>query len=107
MNEVKLPVMKWIGRSLLVLLALFGLGLALSWAPDQPVSALAPRWAPPPSQFVAVAGLQVHLRDERLLDRDLRPLRHRHARFAAGQAGDHRRQLAGRPGCLGYRGGPS
>jgi pimeloyl-ACP methyl ester carboxylesterase len=64
MNEVKLPVMKWIGRSLLVLLALFGLGLALSWAPDQPVSALAPRWAPPPSQFVAVAGLQVHLRDE-------------------------------------------
>ncbi|HUJ73685.1 MAG TPA: alpha/beta fold hydrolase, partial [bacterium] len=38
--------------------------IALNWAPDRPVSALAPRWAPPPSQFVEIAGLSVHLRDE-------------------------------------------
>jgi pimeloyl-ACP methyl ester carboxylesterase len=43
---------------------LLAVGVALSWAPDQPVSALAARWAPPPSKFVEIAGMQVHLRDE-------------------------------------------
>src|SRR5271169_1276425 len=37
---------------------------AVSWAPDQPVSMLAARWAPPPSKFVQIAGMNVHLRDE-------------------------------------------
>lgn len=64
MNEFKLSIGKWLGRSLLLVLALLGLGIALSWAPDQPVSALSPRWAPPPSQFAEIAGLKVHLRDE-------------------------------------------
>ena len=35
-----------------------------SWAPDVSVDSLKPRWAPPPSQFVAMDGMQVHLRDE-------------------------------------------
>lgn len=35
-----------------------------SWAPDRPVTALTARWAAPPSTFIDVAGLQVHLRDE-------------------------------------------
>jgi pimeloyl-ACP methyl ester carboxylesterase len=49
----------------LVLLA-GALGAAfIAWrVPDQPVSALQARWAPPPSQFIAVRGMQVHLRDE-------------------------------------------
>lgn len=64
MNTLKLPVAKWLGRALLVLLLLLGLGMARTWAPDQPVSALSPRWAQPPSQFVSIAGLQIHLRDE-------------------------------------------
>jgi len=38
--------------------------VAAFWAPDVPVDTLKPRWAPPPSQFVAVDGMQVHLRDE-------------------------------------------
>jgi len=38
--------------------------IAANWAPDQPVSALAARWAPPPSKFVEIAGMNVHLRDE-------------------------------------------
>ena len=38
--------------------------VALSWAPDRTVAELAPRWAPPPSKFIAVAGMQLHLRDE-------------------------------------------
>ena len=42
--------------------------VATSWAPDRPVASLAPRWAPPPSVFVEVAGMQVHLRDEGVRD---------------------------------------
>ena len=55
-------------KSLLLLLggAIFFLlaGLVAVWAPDKPVQALSPRWAGPPSQFLPIDGLQVHLRDE-------------------------------------------
>ena len=46
-----------------LLLAVAGTAIAF-WAPDQPVSALRARWAPPPSQFVPVDGMEFHLRDE-------------------------------------------
>lgn len=36
----------------------------LSWAPDRPVDALKARWARPPSRFLDLDGMQVHLRDE-------------------------------------------
>jgi pimeloyl-ACP methyl ester carboxylesterase len=39
-------------------------GIAASWAPDVPVDSLKARWASAPSQFIAVDGMQVHLRDE-------------------------------------------
>jgi len=39
-------------------------GLLATWAPDRSVQSLAPRWAAPPSRFLAVQGMQVHLRDE-------------------------------------------
>ena len=39
-------------------------GVVATWAPDKTVAELRPRWAPPPSQFVTIDGLQVHLRDE-------------------------------------------
>ncbi len=38
--------------------------VAANWAPERTVAELAGRWAPPPSQFVDVAGLKVHVRDE-------------------------------------------
>ena len=38
--------------------------VAANWVPDRPVSALTERWAPSPSQFVELAGMRVHLRDE-------------------------------------------
>ena len=38
--------------------------MAFSWAPDRSVAELKPRWAAPPSTFIDVAGLQVHMRDE-------------------------------------------
>ncbi|MCJ0765655.1 alpha/beta fold hydrolase [Variovorax terrae] len=60
--------MKLLWKSLLLLLAaglFFAIaGIVATWAPDQPVAALKARWAPPPSQFIAVQGMQVHLRDE-------------------------------------------
>lgn len=52
---------RWVLAALLLLLVV---ALAGSWAPDRPVEALAARWAPPPSTFVEVQGMRVHLRDE-------------------------------------------
>jgi pimeloyl-ACP methyl ester carboxylesterase len=55
-------------RSLLLLVAgvvFFAvLGVALTWAPDIPVDELKARWARPPSTFIDVNGMQVHMRDE-------------------------------------------
>lgn len=60
--------MRLLTRSLLLLLAglVFFLlaGLVAVWAPDKPVSELTPRWAQPPSQFLRVGTMLVHLRDE-------------------------------------------
>lgn len=50
---------------LLVTVLVFGVaGMLATWAPDKPVEQLKARWAPAPSQFVEVNGMQVHLRDE-------------------------------------------
>jgi pimeloyl-ACP methyl ester carboxylesterase len=49
----------------LVVLALaVGVFVAATWAPERTVAELQGRWAPPPSVFVDVAGMKVHLRDE-------------------------------------------
>lgn len=56
----------WKSLALLLGAVLFfgGAGLVATWAPDRSVAELAPRWAPPPSRFLEVQGLVVHLRDE-------------------------------------------
>ena len=57
----------WLRALLLVLAAalFFGaIGLVAVWAPDEPVDELKVRWARPPSRFLQIDGLQVHLRDE-------------------------------------------
>lgn len=60
--------MKLLVKSLLLLLAgalFFGVvAVVLTWAPDKPVAELKARWAKEPSQFIALQGMQVHLRDE-------------------------------------------
>jgi pimeloyl-ACP methyl ester carboxylesterase len=38
--------------------------VAANWAPELTVEELRARWAPPPSVFLDVAGMKVHLRDE-------------------------------------------
>ncbi len=55
---------KIITGALFTFVVLIGGGVAANWAPDKPLSALAARWAPPPSTFVPILGMQVHLRDE-------------------------------------------
>ena len=56
-----LRLLRWV--ALLLVLALAA-GIALSWAPDRSVDRLQTRWAPAPSQFITLQGMQVHLRDE-------------------------------------------
>lgn len=60
--------MKLVLRVLLVLLVAIGVfalaGVMATWAPDRSVKQLSERWALPPSSFLAVNGMQVHLRDE-------------------------------------------
>jgi pimeloyl-ACP methyl ester carboxylesterase len=54
-----------IAAALAGLVALIAAGVvAIHWAPDRPLAELTARWAPPPSAFLDVAGLQAHLRDE-------------------------------------------
>ena len=54
----------WTAISFVALLALFALAVGLNWAPDRPVETLMARWAQPPSAFIDVRGLKVHVRDE-------------------------------------------
>lgn len=60
--------MKWFVRivaGLFTLLVLLIAGLLVAyWEPDRPVAELQSRWAPPPSNFAEIGGLNVHLRDE-------------------------------------------
>ena len=49
---------------LVTLLVAMVAGVAWSWAPDRSVDALKARWAEPPSRFVTLQDMQVHLRDE-------------------------------------------
>ena len=57
----------WVRALFLVLAGVLFFGsiaVIATWAPDQPVDELKSRWARPPSRFLDVNGLQVHLRDE-------------------------------------------
>lgn len=49
---------------LAALVVLAAVAVVATWAPDKPVDELKPRWAQPPSQFITIDGMQVHLRDE-------------------------------------------
>ena len=55
------------GVVIAILLAI-ALLLAAAWAPDQPMDDLKARWATPPSAFLDLQGMSVHLRDEGFAD---------------------------------------
>lgn len=60
-----MKIVKWIVTSAIAAMAVLVAGfVAINWAPDRPVAQLTARWAPPPSIFIEVAGMNVHLRDE-------------------------------------------
>lgn len=65
--------LKVLGGLLLAVVVLVAIGVASAWAPDRDVASLQAKWAPAPSQFVEVMGMQVHLRDEGPRD-DPRPI---------------------------------
>ncbi len=51
-----------------VLALVAAVAVASVWKPDVSVELLKPRWAQPPSQFVKLDGMQVHIRDEGMRD---------------------------------------
>lgn len=55
---------RWTFGLLALLVLSVALFVALSWAPDRSLDDLKARWAPPPSQFVELDGMAVHLRDQ-------------------------------------------
>ncbi len=57
-------ILKMAGGLLALVLLLAGGVMAVYWAPDRSVEDLKARWAPPPSQFIDVLGMPVHVRDE-------------------------------------------
>lgn len=56
--------LKIIAGLIVTLIVAMGVVAGAYWTPDRPVEELKGRWAPPPSQFVSIDGMPVHLRDE-------------------------------------------
>ena len=56
--------LRWLAGFAAALVLGLAVLLAAYWAPSRPVDELKARWAPPPSRFLAIDGMQVHLRDE-------------------------------------------
>lgn len=57
-------VFRLVKMFVVVVVVVIGALLAASWAPDRSVEELVERWAPPPSTFVELDGMRVHLCDE-------------------------------------------
>ena len=55
---------KLLSGILVVLVAVMAVVMATGWAPDRPLTELTQRWATPPSTFIDIDGMQVHLRDQ-------------------------------------------
>lgn len=66
-------LLRVLGAMVVAVLVFAVAGIIAVWAPDRSVESLSARWATPPSQFIAVQGMQVHLRDEGPRD-DPRPV---------------------------------
>lgn len=57
-------IMTFLGSILILLVAIYVVLLILFQQPDKTVAELAPLWAPAPSEFIELDGMQIHLRDE-------------------------------------------
>ncbi len=59
--------LRWLKRgfyAVVLLGAALVISVMLTWEPDRQLGQLAARWAPPPSKFIELGGMQVHIRDE-------------------------------------------
>jgi pimeloyl-ACP methyl ester carboxylesterase len=56
--------MRIAGFVLLALVVAFAGFIAMTWVPERSVAELRPRWGGPPSVFLDIDGMQVHVRDE-------------------------------------------
>jgi pimeloyl-ACP methyl ester carboxylesterase len=64
-----MKILGWIiSGAVIAVTALVAAFVVINWAPDRPLESLMARWAPPPSIFVDVAGMKVHMRDEGVRD---------------------------------------
>jgi pimeloyl-ACP methyl ester carboxylesterase len=59
-----LKILKYSGYSFLIIIGLLAVFLFVNRAPDRSVKELSKRWAPEPSQFFKIAGMNIHVRDE-------------------------------------------
>lgn len=59
-----MKILRYILAGFLLLLSGLGLTIWFFQVPDKPVEELAKVWAKPPSSFVPVNGMQIHVRDE-------------------------------------------
>ncbi|MFZ6845351.1 alpha/beta fold hydrolase [Undibacterium sp. RuTC16W] len=57
---------QFIGILFLALIFFMIVLVATTWAPDQPLANLTQKWAPAPSTFINLHGLNVHIRDQGL-----------------------------------------
>ncbi len=64
MASTRTKILRIVGGIALALVGLLVAAVAAGWTPDRSVDSLRARWAPPPSVFVRIDGLDVHLRDE-------------------------------------------
>jgi pimeloyl-ACP methyl ester carboxylesterase len=64
MRTIILAIMITLAGALAIAVAGVAIFIALNWAPERSVDDLRARWAQPPSDFIEVNGLKVHVRDE-------------------------------------------
>jgi pimeloyl-ACP methyl ester carboxylesterase len=64
MRTIILAIIITVAGALAIAIACVAIFIAFNWAPERSVDDLRARWAQPPSDFIDVAGLKVHVRDE-------------------------------------------
>ncbi|EQA43439.1 alpha/beta hydrolase family protein [Leptospira broomii serovar Hurstbridge str. 5399] len=57
-------IVKFTAGTLAILFFVIAVYVSMTWASDKPVSELQSKWAPTPSVFIEVMGMQAHVRDE-------------------------------------------
>ncbi|MDX1706168.1 alpha/beta hydrolase [Pseudidiomarina sp.] len=57
-------MLRFVAKLIILAAAVIAVAVIVFWTPGKPVEELAERWAKPPSTFIELQGMRVHLRDE-------------------------------------------